>query len=137
MKNATKIILCIIVFAISVYAGTTVNVPATTKTLDIERIAIDVNGKALGVAVELTGVDKPLYVSDAVKTYWGKILAQVFEKILRAELITQGYEVVGESTTTLDTTGVTITETTEKKVVEVDGEKVTKEYDVITITVEK
>ena len=116
--------------------GATIVVPQQTQELKVTRIVVDINDQQIGASVDLTGVDTPLYVSDATKSYYKKILAPFVAEILAIELTAQGYTVTG-NTIDIDTTGVTIEKTTEKAVVVVDEEKVTKEYDVITIRVEK
>ena len=116
--------------------GATITVPTATKELKVKRIVIDINGASIGASVDLSGVDTPLYVSDATKAYYGKILAPFVSEILALELQAQGYT-VDSNTVDLDTTGVEIVKGTEKKEVEVDGETVTKEYDVITIRIAK
>ena len=136
MKKILIALMAIVTLSALVYAGATITVPEQQKELKVERIVVDINGQSLGVSVDLSGVDTPLYVSDKTKAYYGKILAPFVSEILALELTAQGYTVTG-NTIDLDTTGVTIVKGTEKKEVEVDGEKVTKEYDTILITVEK
>ena len=117
--------------------GTKIRVPEQDKTTDISRIVIDVSGpNKIGVSVELTNMDTPIYISDATKAYLGKILAPFFSEAIGAELVAQGFDVT-ENVLDWDTTGVEIAKTTDKAEVEVDGETVTKEYDVITIRIAK
>ena len=102
MKKLIGIIAVSLVACI-VYAGAVIVVPEQTKELKVQRIVVDINGQSLGVSVDLSGVDTPLYVSDKTKAYYGKILAPFVSEILALELTAQGYKVTKEYDTILIT----------------------------------